>query len=201
VATVKAIPAYEEMLSTIFQPKQPRGEGQVVLLTSANPGEGVTYITDTMATHLGRHSLNKIACIDARRLRELDASAEGIVEMCQPSRQKNIFRLIRPRLKPRGCDLTRVWPDSSSHRQECIQQLRRHFDYVLLDCPSLRTAGDVFSLAPLVDGVVLVIEANRTKKEHIQNVTRRIEAARGRLLGHVLNRRVYVVPEWLYARL
>jgi Mrp family chromosome partitioning ATPase len=201
MATIEAIPAYEEMLYTIFQQNQPHGEGQVVALTSANPGEGVTYIADTLATQLGRYPLNTIACVDSRRLSELESAPEEIVDMCEPTRQKNVFKLGRPSLKPRGAELTTMWHGSSNHRQEWVAQLRRRFDYVLLDCPSLRASGDVLSLAPLVDGVILVVEANRTKKEHIENAVRSIEGARGRVLGHVLNKRIYVVPEWLYGRL
>jgi Mrp family chromosome partitioning ATPase len=62
----------------------------------------------------------------------------------------------------------------------------------------MKEAQDVLRLAPLVDGIVLVIEANRTKREQMLYAERAIEAAKGKILGHVLNKRTYVVPDWLY---
>jgi Mrp family chromosome partitioning ATPase len=56
-------------------------------------------------------------------------------------------------------------------------------------------------LAPGVDGVVLVVEADRTKRDQIQRAQRTIEMANGNLLGLVLNKRRYVVPRWLYRKL
>ena len=56
-------------------------------------------------------------------------------------------------------------------------------------------------LAPLVDGIVLVVEANRTQKEQFLYAERAIEYAGGRILGHVLNKRTYVIPDWLHRKM
>jgi Mrp family chromosome partitioning ATPase len=50
----------------------------------------------------------------------------------------------------------------------------------------------------LVDGVVLVVEANRTRREQIVYAERNIESAGGRILGHVLNKRTYAIPAWFH---
>jgi Mrp family chromosome partitioning ATPase len=57
------------------------------------------------------------------------------------------------------------------------------------------------SVAPFVDGVILVSEANKTRRGQILQAERAIETAQGKLLGHVLNKRTYPVPEWIYRRL
>jgi len=82
-----------------------------------------------------------------------------------------------------------------------MQELRRRFNYVLFDCPPHTTYGELYSLAPLVDGIVLVVEANKTKKENIKNLERMIEFANGHIAGYVLNKRDYVIPRWLYSKL
>ena len=82
-----------------------------------------------------------------------------------------------------------------------LTQLRLLFDYVLIDCPALHTATDTLSLAPFIDGIILVVEAGKTRKEQIRNAEKSIQFAHGRLLGHILNKRSYVVPNWLYRRL
>ncbi len=53
-------------------------------------------------------------------------------------------------------------------------------------------------LAPEVDGVVLVVEADRTKRDQILRARRTIEMANGKLMALVLNKRRHVVPEWIY---
>jgi hypothetical protein len=45
--------------------------------------------------------------------------------------------------------------------------------------------------------MVLVVEANRTQREQLLYAERTIEGAKGRILGHVLNKRSYVIPNWL----
>ena len=72
---------------------------------------------------------------------------------------------------------------------------------VLLDCPSLRESADILGLAPLVDGVLLVVEANKTTKGQIDLLERAIEGAGGKILGHLLNKRTYPLPEWAHRQL
>ena len=69
---------------------------------------------------------------------------------------------------------------------------------MLIDCPSLKESQDVLALAPLVDGVFLVVEANKTTKRQIAFLERTIQAAGGNSLGYLLNKRTYPIPEWAY---
>jgi len=48
---------------------------------------------------------------------------------------------------------------------------------------------------------VLVVEADRTKRDQILRVRQTIEMAQGELMAMVLNKRRHVVPDWLYRRL
>jgi Mrp family chromosome partitioning ATPase len=98
-------------------------------------------------------------------------------------------------------DLPAIWHGSRQHRRDRINELRMQFDYVLIDCPSLRTNGDVLGIAPLVDGVLLVVEANRTRADQVLYAERQIQTAGGVFRGHILNKRKYFVPQWLYQRL
>jgi len=72
---------------------------------------------------------------------------------------------------------------------------------VLVDCPSLQEAQDAVLLAPLVDGIVVVVEADRTRVEQLHNTEKTLESAKGKILGHILNKRAYVVPDWLFRRM
>jgi len=52
-----------------------------------------------------------------------------------------------------------------------------------------------------VDGVVLVLEADKTRKPVAENLKNRILQNGGNLLGMVFNNRRYHIPEYVYKRL
>ena len=79
-----------------------------------------------------------------------------------------------------------------------LQAIRHRRRYAFIDCGAMATSQDIVRLAPLVDGVILVVEANRTQREQIEYAERTIEAVNGRILGFILNKRTYVVPEWCH---
>lgn len=68
--------------------------------------------------------------------------------------------------------------DSASHR----------YDAVIVDSPPVLTVADSNLLAPLVDGVVIVVDASKTRRPQLANTVRSIESAGGRILGIVLNK-------------
>ena len=79
-----------------------------------------------------------------------------------------------------------------------VDELRREFDYVLINVPALNTYADGIALGQLADGVVLVVEANSTRRESASKVAQSLRAAQIRILGAVLNKRTYPIPEPLY---
>lgn len=82
-----------------------------------------------------------------------------------------------------------------------FDELRKEFDYVLVDAPSLTRYADATSLGRLADGLVLVLEANSTRKEAALRVMENLRAAQIQVLGAVLNKRTFPIPESLYHRL
>jgi Mrp family chromosome partitioning ATPase len=65
----------------------------------------------------------------------------------------------------------------------------------------LNTYADGVTIARLADGIVLVLEANATRREAASKVTENLRAAQVKILGAVLNKRTYPIPESLYHRL
>ncbi|HTW24418.1 MAG TPA: CpsD/CapB family tyrosine-protein kinase [Candidatus Baltobacteraceae bacterium] len=82
-----------------------------------------------------------------------------------------------------------------------ISELRAAFDYVLVDAPPVGECGDGALLAQMTDGVVLVVGCNSTRRETAKAVKGSLEAAGVPILGTVLNKRTYPIPEALYRRL
>ena len=86
----------------------------------------------------------------------------------------------------------------SKRFQTFMAQVSSQFDYIVLDGPPLNEAPESIALCSRVDGVILVIDAQRTRRKIALRAKQRVQEIGGKLLGVVLNRRKYYVPGWLY---
>jgi polysaccharide biosynthesis transport protein len=68
-----------------------------------------------------------------------------------------------------------------------LSELSERTDRVLVDAPGVMTASDPLTLAPLVDGVVLVLRPGTTKRSDIAEACRRLDLVGARIIGHVIN--------------
>jgi protein-tyrosine kinase len=84
--------------------------------------------------------------------------------------------------------------------QARIDELRREFAYVLIDSPPVSEHTDAILLGRLADGAVLVLESNTTRREVARIAKEDLEAAEVRVLGAVLNKRTFPIPQFLYDR-
>jgi len=91
--------------------------------------------------------------------------------------------------------------NGSVHLCSALLRLRREFDYVLVHTPPAGTDRVASVLGQVADGVVLVLEANNTRRVTARSAKETLEAAKVRLLGTVLNNRTFPIPEKLYRRL
>lgn len=85
--------------------------------------------------------------------------------------------------------------------KERMAELRGAFDYVLIDAPPLNSYADAMVFGRLADGIVLVLEANATRREAAARVAESLQAARIPVLGAVLNKRTFPIPSALYKRI
>lgn len=84
---------------------------------------------------------------------------------------------------------------------EFLKMMRESFDYVILDAPPVTLFSDAQIIGRLADGVVLILECGKTRRQVALKAKTEIEASGGNLLGVVLNKRKYYIPKWLYKRL
>lgn len=69
-----------------------------------------------------------------------------------------------------------------------ISQLKERFDYVIIDAPPLLPVTDAAVLSTTVDGVVVVVGANTTRREELAKSLASLEHVKGSVLGLVLNK-------------
>lgn len=89
----------------------------------------------------------------------------------------------------------------SSRLDVMFKAAQQKFDYVILDSAPISRFSESQALCSKVDGVLLVIEAGKTRRQVAQRAKKEIEDAGGKLLGVVLNKRRYYIPDWIYRRL
>ena len=76
---------------------------------------------------------------------------------------------------------------SSERFAEFISQVRQQFDYVLVDCPPVGLTPDPLILAAQADGVLLVFDAQNTRKRAFRQSLRRLEIVGANVLATVMN--------------
>lgn len=81
------------------------------------------------------------------------------------------------------------------------EMFRARFDLVLIDSPPLEESSDGLAMVRKADGVILVVEAEKTRWPVVQNLRDSIIQYGGNILGVVFNKRRYHVPGWIYKRL
>ena len=89
----------------------------------------------------------------------------------------------------------------SSEIKEFWEEMKQLFDLVLIDSAPASESPDGIGLSRFVDGVVLVLEAEKTRRPVVENLRNRIVQNGGNLLGMVFNKRRHHIPEFVYKRL
>ena len=82
-----------------------------------------------------------------------------------------------------------------------MTELRSQFKYVLIHASPLDLDSASILLSRWTDGVVMVVEADTTRRKTARRMKQDLEAANVRILGVVLNNRTFSIPEGLYRRL
>jgi protein-tyrosine kinase len=90
---------------------------------------------------------------------------------------------------------------SSERLKARSAELRKEFEFVIVDAPPLTRYADAIALGQLSDGIVLVLEANSTRREAALAAAESLRSAGIKIVGAVLNKRTFPIPEKIYRRL
>ena len=69
-----------------------------------------------------------------------------------------------------------------------IDELSSQFDIVLVDAPPVLSAADASSIAPSVDGTIVIVDSSRTDTDTLLRVRAELDRAGGNVVGAILNR-------------
>jgi capsular exopolysaccharide synthesis family protein len=182
---------------------------RVVLFASVDSRSGCSLICIGAAHTLAHNSSGSVCLVDANFRAPSLPEAFGTANhygLSDSLRKEGPVRNFAKPLLPRNLWLLSCGSAAnestgmlnSEEMKSRIQELRNEFDYVLLDAPPLGTYADAVALGQLADGVVLVLEANSTKREAAVRVAENLRAANVKILGAVFNKRTFPIPESLY---
>ncbi len=82
-----------------------------------------------------------------------------------------------------------------------ISQLKDRYEYLIIESSAINHFPEGQIITGLADDTVIVINSGRTSRESVALAMKKVESAGGHLLGVVLNRKQFHLPNWLYKRL
>ena len=167
------------LLHSVFE-RSEKNSGIVIGFTAAHAGEGVSYVSRIVSKQLASDNPHDVLHTSAHELYDID---------WVPITEGN------PTLLPRSPHASKGLSEKWRGR---IAALRERYRFAVIDCSSLSQSSDALALAPYLDGMVVVVAANQTRKSEITNTLRQITMVDGKVLGFVLNKRRYLIPQWLY---
>jgi succinoglycan biosynthesis transport protein ExoP len=172
---------------------------QVVVFSGVERGTGCTWVCARSADLLSQHCDGPVCAVDA--------------DFRSPSLHGH-FELDLPGETNKGTSSSNLWllspalegpeihsPQSFERLRSRISELRGTFTHILIDGPPINTDSDVVLLSEVADGLVMILEANDTRREAALKAKESLNAAGVPLLGAVLNKRTFPIPEKLYKRL
>lgn len=196
------------LLSGIQTVGKKAGKCTVIALTASLPGEGVSFVTESFAAEIAGRTGRRVIIADIETLQNVDIfHYSRIARFCLKTDVRNLYVLHPGKEDAADAEKGNYLQPLALGESELerglsnLQSLRYSFDFVLLDCPSLKESDVATLFARAADGMIVVVEAERTRKQQIHGTINSIEMAQGNLLGCVLNKRQYPIPEWVYRRL
>lgn len=75
----------------------------------------------------------------------------------------------------------------SKGMSDFMDEIRKEYDLIIMDCPPILPVTDAAILAPNVEGVVLVYQAGRIPRNALKRAKTHLENVRANILGIVLN--------------
>lgn len=176
-------------LATAVFPRKSRDgmAGKAVAITAATPGEGASTISALLAQHLARDPSTRVFITSAAALGRLCASSpQHLSGIIHRSNGTNAWTLNAGSLTTQNAP--GPWSTHKVFREQLMETLRQEFDCVIADCSAIGTSDDLVNLAPLVDGVLLVVSAGRSTQNQILHAKQTIELLGGVLEGCCFNR-------------
>ena len=168
---------------------------RTLVVTSPAAGEGKSSTVANLAVTMAQSGRRTVLVdCDLRRptLHELFglAMTPGLTSLAldetvdlplQETSVENLWLLSSGPKPPNPADLL-----GAARMGRLIDQLLERADFVLFDAPPVMAAADAAILGAKVDGVLLIIQAGKTRRDHSERARELLEKAKVRIVGAAL---------------
>jgi capsular exopolysaccharide synthesis family protein len=200
---------YNHILSMIDNSNDPQ---LTLLITSCHRGEGVSTVVANLAVSLTHHTNGRVLVVDASihfpsmqqifgtkkapGLTDISSNVSIAGDIFQPTMIKNLDVLVAGQGSTKPSLLF-----ESKQLADLITLAKREYSFILFDVPTLNDVTSAIRLTKYADGVILVIEAEKTRWEVVQRTNEMLRQAKANILGVVLNKRKFYIPASIYRTL
>lgn len=199
------------------------GTHRRMVVSSSYPGEGKSSVTAALAQSMGASGL-KVLVIDADLRRPTQAKVWALergsrlplpgTDPTLPPAATLGEIFLRPEagyvtrvaenvdLLPAGAPLRGAAPPTLLNQPAFRTHLERWsdgYDFVLIDSPPMLSLPDTLAVAPLTEGVMLVVEAGKTRLSDVERTVQNARVANVPILGIVLNKMSRSSSAYYYA--
>jgi Mrp family chromosome partitioning ATPase len=182
---------------------------RIVMLVSAQGGEGTTTVATQFAAALARDATLRVLLIDAHARRPLltewitSGSAQrrlfgGKRKPSGPAPDPAMSERLRVLMLP---EEFRIAGATQPAMRQILDSVESGFDWIIVDGSPVLESPDAASLGGAAAGVVMVVQAGRTKRPVLSRSVDLLRKAGARVLGTVLNRRRLEIPGFIYRRI
>ncbi|MGB5757435.1 MAG: polysaccharide biosynthesis tyrosine autokinase [Acidimicrobiales bacterium] len=173
-----------------------------LIVTSSAPAEGKSLTSANLSIALAQNG-SRVVLVSAdlrrpslERLFGMEASRPGLSEYLSNTAELNaekvpgienlwLIRAGRPPSNP-GELL------NSDRFEQMVKELEREdVEYIVVDTPPVLSTADAMSAARYVDGVIVVVDTERTETSDLLQVRADLERSGSKLLGAVMNRQKF----------
>jgi len=186
--------------------------GTMIMFSSAHPGEGKTTVCGGFAATLAQNCGKSVLILDGDRDQVLTRHWGTQKNVTRSMLEKDPQAILHTgkRFGATGSvSVVQVGsllgaPNGSSAEIGEVAALKstltKTFDYVLIDAPSVADLSWAPAIGAMTDGVILVVQAERTRWPVALNSKQEFEGSGAKVLGVFLNRRRFYIPARIYRR-
>ena len=169
---------------------------RAILITSPAKGDGKSLTAANLALTMAQEAHQRVLLLDADFRRPSVAQLFGLPEgpglsevlIGATDLDAALVRLEEQHLTVLPAGAPAAQPAEllgSTAMRRILETLRGQFDRIVIDMPPVGPLADVHVLAPVVDGVLMVVRAGMTQKPAIERALSGLDM--GKVLGLVLN--------------
>lgn len=184
---------------------------RTILITSATPGEGKTTTASNLALALAmaghrtilidadlrRPSIHRVlGMTNERGLTTALIGHQPVEEYLQPTPIPTLGVITAGQIPPNPSELL-----GSQRMRDCLDRLKGldSVDYVIIDSSPVLLASDPLAIAPIVDGVVCIVDSRSARRRSIVRTQEALTKVGANILGAVLNRHSQKSDPYYYA--